>query len=217
MSTPFETACPGSAALAALADGTLGEPSRTPVVAHVAGCEECLDTVEMLVRMDGGGVPVLPADLKAAALAIVPRPSVQRRWRPVLAAAATVILGVGGWYYVQQRALVVPGPHAIAEDRVRNAQSDSQLPHVVRPAAGQRVRGNALSIEWRQTSAALAYRVRVMRDDGQLLWERETPETTTVIPQGVSLPSGVPLYVTVTAVLPDGKTTRAPAVRFELE
>jgi hypothetical protein len=56
-----------------------------------------------------------------------------------------------------------------------------------------------------------------MKDDGQLIWEHETPGTTALVPEATPLPAGVPLYISVTAVLPDGKTSRAPAVKFEVE
>jgi len=215
MITPSETPCPDAASLAALADGALDEPARTAIAEHVAGCEECLDAVEMLVRMASRPVPNLPADLKAAALAIVARPRSIRRWQP-LAAAAAIVLSVGGWYVVQQRGTLPPASTVRSDDRVRSAPSESQAPHVVRPAAGERVRRSAIAIEWRHTQAAIAYRVRIMRDDGQLLWEHETQATTAVIPEATPLPSGVPLYVAATAVMPDGKTTRAPAVMFEI-
>ena len=55
-----------------------------------------------------------------------------------------------------------------------------------------------------------------MRDDGQLVWEGETSATTIRLRDPAPLPLGVPLYIAVTAVLPDGRTTRAPAVPFTI-
>ena len=130
--------------------------------------------------------------------------------------AATVMLGLGGWYYAQRSAFPTGVSPTITDDRVRSVQTDMQVPRLRRPLAGARVPEGPVQVEWHATASAIAYRVHVMRDDGQLLWERETRATMAEVPETAALPTAVPLYVAVTAVLPDGKTTRAPAVKFEI-
>jgi hypothetical protein len=221
---PARTACPDPALVAALADGALDAEAREPVVQHVASCEPCLDDLGALVRLARDSGPAVPARLLEAARQIVrgggasvSHPPRTPSWRPVLAVAATVMLSVGAWYYVQRNAFFSPATSSsISDDPVRSSQPVAQVPLVVRPPDRGRLQPGAIDLEWRPTAAAIAYRVRVMRDDGQLLWERETAATTIEIPEAASLPTAVPLYVAVTAVLPDGKTTRAPAVRFEI-
>jgi hypothetical protein len=211
--------CPVPATLAALADGTLG-PAREDVVSHVSSCDRCLDSVGALVHLSRAQPPVLPAKLKAAAIVAAERsaraPRTAARWQSAAAVAATVTLGLGGWYYVQRDRVPTTVSPAITDDRVRSTQTDMPAPRLRRPLPGARVPPGPLQLEWHATPSAIAYRVHVMRDDGQLLWERETQGTATEVPETASLPSAVPLYVAVTAVLPDGKTTRAPAVRFEV-
>ena len=49
-----------------------------------------------------------------------------------------------------------------------------------------------------------------------MLWDGEAAGTSTVVGASAGLPRDTPLYVTVTALLPDGKTARSPAVRFQI-
>jgi hypothetical protein len=133
------------------------------------------------------------------------------------AIAATLVLAAGMWHVGERITRLSPANSSPgADDAVRSSQPPAQMPIVVHPPDRGRLRPGTIRVEWRATAAAIGYRVRVMRDDGQLLWEREIPDTAVEIPEAAALPTGVPLYIAVTAVMPDGKTTRAPAVRFEI-
>jgi hypothetical protein len=87
---------------------------------------------------------------------------------------------------------------------------------VVRPSSDQRIAAGPLDVQWLATSNAIGYRVRVMRDDGTLVWEGESSTTATQVPRSAALPTRASLYVSVTALMPDGKTARSPSVRFEI-
>lgn len=208
--------CPDDAELAAFSDGTLAVEARTHIGAHVASCDRCLDQVGALVRLDREAIPEVPGALldRAAAPAVTPRRHTAG-WRAGLAVAATLGLSLGGWFYVQ-RSAAVPSPlPADTIDQVRG-QVGAATPSILRPAADQRVAHGPLDLAWQPTANAITYRLRVTRDDGTVVWEGETAATATRIAESAGLPAGTPLYVSVAALMPDGKTTRSSSVRFEI-
>lgn len=213
LTSPFSSpGCPDAAVLAAFSEGGLAEGDRARVAAHVASCDRCLDQVGGLVRLARQTPEAVPAALRERVGALSQGRRAARDWRP-FAAAAVVCLSLGGWFY--QRATDSPAPASIpAGDAVRSAPPLSDRPRIVRPSADQRVPAGPLVVAWDGSPQAIGYRVRLMRDDGGLLWEGETPAATLTVPGTAVLPTGTPLYLSVTAVLPDGKTTRAPSVRF---
>ncbi|HYC88332.1 MAG TPA: zf-HC2 domain-containing protein [Thermoanaerobaculia bacterium] len=79
---------PTDNALAAFVDGTLPPPERQEVIKHMADCAECRDTVLLTTEIAEAEAPA-----KVAASTVVPwRP---KRWLPLAAAAAIVVVVVG--------------------------------------------------------------------------------------------------------------------------
>ena len=204
-----DSGCPTPATIAAVADGRLAPAERDDVTAHIADCERCLGELAAVVRLGRATDLSLPATLRARVLQ--PR---RPGWQAAAAVAATLVLGVGGWWLVSP----VNRPHEAAtttsDEAVRSQSSGPEVPTVTYPAPHGRLPRHSTSFSWRPVSASLTYRLRVMRDDGQLVWQGESAATTMRVPETASLPVAVPLYVAVTAVLPDGRTARAPAVPF---
>ena len=209
--------CPDDAELAALSDGTLTADDRLRVAGHVASCERCLDHVGALVRLGRADAPVLPVALRRRAAFRFQEP---RRfgtgWRTGLAVAATVCLSLGGWFYAQRSASIPSAVPIDAGEQVRGLIASASTPTVLSPTTGQRLAAGPFEVRWQPTANAIGYRVRMMRDDGTLLWEAESTLPAIQISQSANLPVHAPLYVSVTALLPDGKTARSPSVRFEI-
>jgi hypothetical protein len=209
--------CPDDAELAALSDGTLTADGRLRIAAHVASCERCLDHVGALVRLGRAEAPVLPVALRNRVAFPLEGPRQSRTgWRTGGAVAATVCLSLGGWYFAQRTASVPPAAQVETAEQVRSRGVTAPVPNVVRPSGEQRVAAGPLDVQWLATANAIGYRVRVMRDDGTLVWEGESATTATQVPRSAGLPPHTPLYVSVTALMPDGKTARSPSVRFEI-
>lgn len=209
--------CPNDAELAALADGTLPVDERATVAGHVGTCERCLEQVGALVRLQRVPAPVLPAALRTrVATASTSSRRSTPTWRTGVAVAATVCLSLGGWFYAQRSASIPSAVPIDAGDQVRSRIASASTPTVLYPAAGQHVAAGPFEVRWQPTVNAIGYRVRVMRDDGTLLWEAESSLTAIQIPRAAGLPVHAPLYVSVTALMPDGKTARSPSVGFEL-
>lgn len=206
--------CPDEAELAALADGALPDDVRAGLAAHVASCGKCLDELGALVRLGRADTPIVPATLRTR----VTPPGGQHRthWRAGLAVAATVCLSLGGWFYAQRSTSIPSALPIDAGDQVRSRGASASTPNVLFPSAGQRVIARPFEVRWQPAANAIGYRVRVMRDEGTLLWEAESPLTAIQVSHAADLPVNAPLYVSVTALLPDGKTARSPSVRFEL-
>ena len=208
--------CPDDATLAALSDGTLAASHRTILAEHVAGCDRCLAQVGALVRLDRTAVPMVPAALRDRALVAGMARQGVSGWRAGMAVAAAVCLSLGGWFYAQRTPSEIPVAETQGVDQVRSRGVAASTPSVLSPSSESHIVNGPVDIAWQPTANALAYRVRVMRDDGSVLWDGEATGTSTVVGASAGLPGGTPLYVTVTALLPDGKTVRSPAVRFQI-
>lgn len=202
--------CPTPATLAAIADGSLPPPERDAAAAHIADCERCLVEVAAIVRLGRAEPSPLPAVLRDR-VSRRPRAS----WQTAAAVAATLVVGVGGWWLGTAGDRQRPAIPA-TDDAVRSQSAGPALPLVTQPQPQARLSRRDLTFTWQPVIASLSYRVRVMRDDGQLLWEGESTGTTMRMADAAALPTAVPLYVAVTALLPDGRTTRAPAVPFTI-
>ena len=205
-----DSGCPAPATLAAVADGSLPTAEREAVSAHIADCERCLGELAAIVRLGRDQDRPLPASLRAR-VARPPRPT----WQTAAAVAATFVLSVSGWWLMSPSGQPSQPPEVRVDDVVRSGASGAEVPLVTHPPANGQLSADAVSFSWRPVASALTYRLRVMRDDGQLVWEGET-STTTARLGGASLPQALPLYIAVTAVLPDGRTARAPAVPFSV-
>ncbi len=203
--------------LAALADGTLDADARRQIVGHVGSCQPCLDQVGALVRLSRVEAPLLPAALRdrAVHLGTATHPRVMP-WRTGLAVAAMLGLSLGGWFYAQRPAIEFHQDASESPEQVRGGGTSTPTPVVIRPALDQRVAAGPLDVQWQPTASAIGYRVRVMQDDGTPVWEGESAASGVQVPAAAALPSATPLYVTVTALMPDGKTARSASVRFEI-
>ena len=77
-------------------------------LAHVAQCAQCRSTLEGFRRLAGGLAPIridVPPRVKRDILALT-RP--RRSWRP-LAAAAAILIGLGGTWFALGRRPSIPG------------------------------------------------------------------------------------------------------------
>ncbi len=150
--------CPDVEALAALSGLSADDPRR----AHVESCPRCrarLIALEEFVAASGSDVPeaewhVAEAELRRRRVSdglVSPpaRPPAVRRtwtravWRPVFAAAASLVVMIAGaWWVVQSR----------HEPTLRALPGDEWIPSV-------ESRGAAVTIAWRATPGADQYRV----------------------------------------------------------
>lgn len=112
--------CPPPEALAAYADGKLGEGARQEIEPHIADCNYCLHEVAWLARLQDSPQPEVPAGLLVRARSLRTSPAVAPwfRWAWAAATAAGLVVAASLWLNRPERALDLPR---------------SDLPTVVRP------------------------------------------------------------------------------------
>jgi len=82
------------------------------------------------------------------------------------------------------------------------------------PQPGSRLHTAPL-IRWRKIPKAIAYDVRLLSANGDVLWTEQVGENRSAVPPTVSLISGK-YFVLVRAFLSDGKTVDSSAVEFSV-
>lgn len=143
---------------AAYLAGRLSPDDAAAYEAHYFGCDRCWPALQRATEL-------------RATLAHTSR----RRFRlnPTLAAAAVLVVFLGGWLAMRNR--IASGP-----ERVVRGTSDTLVVAASRSAAG-------LAAVWHPVSGADRYLVRLYAPDGTLLVERETADTAFAM-AGDSLP-----------------------------
>jgi len=158
------------------ADGALGPAEQTAAAAHVDGCLNCQAELALMRAVTSTAAPA-------------PR----RRWMGLgalpLAAAAAVVLMVGGVLYVR-------------------TEKPPELPRAT-PSGGEVTRSLAVSVrgplgdqteaprrlEWLAVERAVRYRVRLMEVDRREIWSATTSDP------GVDLPSTIRASLTAPRAL----------------
>jgi hypothetical protein len=228
--------CPDEASLAAFVDAQTDENSRVRVLNHLIGCRFCRDQVAAAVRIQSGQVPseILPG-LLAQARSFAEnkrsgRGSPTLRWGALAAAVASVALVLAVTYRQPESLTTLPkfrpapppissAPTAIPSvatelPSVRNRQNATAAPDLLYPREGWAVSPTGIEFRWKPVPTALTYNVRVVTEDGDVVWEGESQDPQIKLPSSVQLASGESFYVRVGANLPEGKTVTAKVVSF---
>ena len=225
--------CPGDHTVAAYADGVLGERRRSRIESHLSACLRCrllvADAVKAQRESDVAPAPVhliqkarelgvrrrlsrlwlgVPAGALAGIAMLVavtmterkPEPTIAR---PVQAPAAPLIA----------RSEPLLSPLQPVPDVVRNRRIPEFVPTILSPQPGSVIRSNELQFSWKPIPRSRTYEVRVVKPDGDLIWEGDTPQSALQVPSDVALQDGS-YFVWVTASLEDGKKMKSAPVRF---
>jgi hypothetical protein len=188
--------CPDDEVLAALAAGEIAPAERKDLVAHVATCGHCRAAVASLARAFAD-----PAVAEARAGAVpASRRRILRLAVPAAAAAVVFIALLARSYDIP------PGPAHRASD-IPAAQAPVPIsPHGV----GERPD----LLRWAGVAGAGRYRVTLYRSDGQVLYGLELPDTTTPLPDSVTLSAGQVYLWKVEARTGWDRWTASELVRF---
>lgn len=226
--------CPDEHALAAYVDQQLIGAERERVESHLAKCDLCLEQVGFLIKQSQIQVEAAPSSLvqRAKIAETSERRTAPFGWRSVnWVAAAVGIMAIGliVWREVRptpekhsttvatdQRPsvpVIRENKNSAAETAVRNASPSESQPLVLSPQPGEIVHPSAFTIRWEPVANAVAYEVRVVTADGDLVWRRRVHENSANPPKQV-LQSGSKYFVWVRASLPNGKTEQSAAVGF---
>ncbi|MFB3923164.1 MAG: anti-sigma factor [Terriglobia bacterium] len=230
--------CPDENDIAAYVDGKIPAPAREHMERHLAGCDYCLGQVAALLRLEDSPMPesVPPALLaRARDFASAPAsPSVWPivRWGAVAAVTACIAVVTTLWYQRQDRdtfvppvpaiqspasqppATSTPAPLATTPREVRTVKPAGPSFTLLAPREGAAVPGGNLDFRWTPASGSLYYEVRVMTVEGDLVWEGRAEGNETRLPGTVQLVAGARYFVSVRALMPDGKALASPVVGF---
>ncbi len=199
------SACPAPEAILALVRREGEEDGRLALLDHVMACAECRSEFELLRAIERAGnkagVPEVQAPEAVAAVSGQDRPArvvghiAWRRWAPLLAAAAVVlVVALGPGRQLWQRA---PEP-------VRGGVESFGL---IAPAeAGSAT--SSVAFLWHSSPEAERYTLEVLTGGGAVVLSRTTTDTAATVTLPANLaPGDYRWWVTATA--PDGSTTRS--------
>jgi len=149
--------------------GSLSPAEAEAFEAHYFECDICWRAVQQGNEIRS---TLSQQDQPASKVISVPR---SRAWWPVVAAAAVMVVAVGVWRF--------PRP----VESANTTQSGGQGTEPVRgssasAAIAAAVTDKALTASWPRNVDARSYRVRLLADDGQLLFDREVKDTSIVVP-----------------------------------
>ena len=110
-------------------------------------------------------------------------------------------------------AVSVSMPMAVSSSAALSISPPASLPILLSPQPGAIVHPSDFSIRWEAVPNAVAYEVRVVTADGDLVWHKRVRENSVTTPKQ-SLRPGTKYFVWVRAWLADGKTQQSAAVGF---
>ena len=177
--------------LLAVLEETLAEPERLRVLRHVGSCASCRKELELLrAARDAAELAARPAWVRA----------------PVLAAAAAMVLALGG-LALWSRA--TPDP----TDRMRTGEVAGAVALLEPPADGLAAR--PVTLRWSRVPDAGRYEVEVLTRDGSPLYVTTTRDTFVTVADS-ALVLGSEFRWWIRAVLPDGSQPASAVRRFRL-
>jgi hypothetical protein len=226
-------------ALAAYVDGGLEHRRREKIAAHLAGCDHCLGQVASLARLEA----MPPAEdelayvLPRAREVLAAPESYGAVWRPLAVTAAIACLvaavGLSPWGptsrdFDQPRPLAVarPTPAAINEPTpiaslpapvYRSRSQEAPLPRLLAPLETSTVARDRLELRWSAIEQADAYEVRVLNEEGDVVWHERTRQTSLLAPVDAQFSAGQKYFVWIRAFLPDGRTVQSKVSSFRIE
>jgi Putative zinc-finger len=224
--------CPGDHTIAAYADSTLSKYRRAWVEFHLSRCERCRLVVAHVVKAQRESDQSLPPQVIQKAMGLAGQRTAPRRWvwAPVGALAAIALLAIVTLVLRKPQQLVnvsppapaaplvaksepLPGLHTAVKEVVRKRGTPELLPIILFPQADSVMHSDKPQFRWKAIPQSRTYEVRVVRSDGDLVWEGQTDKSALQVPAEVSFQNGS-YFVWITAHLENGRTAKSAPVRF---
>lgn len=216
--------CPVDDELASFMDGGLSEQEHENLMMHLADCAFCLERVGMLSRARDADSPArvpkllvvrsrkLAAPRQTAAARKVSR-GVAAQW----AAAAAVVLAIG---LVASQAPVpapqsTPAGQQVTDYRqTRNIDPNALGPAILSPHEGATISSRTGLFRWSTVPDSLYYEIRIVSDEGDLVWQERVEGTQWKLQPGLALAPGAEYFVRVDAYLTESKALNSDFVPF---
>lgn len=225
--------CLGDHTITAYVDGVLTKYRRAWIEFHLSRCQRCRLVVADVVKAQReSDQPSPPAQCIQKAIGLVGRGATPRQWIwvPVGALAGMALLAVLTMVLRKPERLVVTSPPAPVapvvakaeptpavrtpvQDVVRRPRTPELLPTILSPPPNSVMTSVRLQFSWRPIPHSRNYVVRVVKSDGDLVWEGQTDKSALELPSEVAVKEGS-YFVLVTAYLEDGRIAKSAPLRF---
>ena len=221
--TPF---CPGDHEIAAHLDGNQEGSDAEKIERHLVNCEYCLARATVLARLHEDEHDVrIPDAVMASAIKFGHQPGRGRiRYASAWAAAAVVIISLfviigRDQGLVQDAGVYSPSVDPLGEDvrQLRNIKQSNPGPTVLQPVEGADIRSSQLTIRWTSVPGSLYYDIRLVSEEGFMIWQDRVEGTRSDLPDHVELISGNQYFVRVDAYLAEAKSISSPHVKFTIK
>lgn len=216
--------CPDDHDLASAADGILSPEMNEQVRRHLADCDFCIRQLGLLARLPEHEPDLQVSEFvlaRAGHLATARKPQPGKnavRW----AAAAVVVLATslivfwnssdtGAPEFPEANA---PAPELRSQEQLRKLGPHVSAPAILSPAEGAPMTVGNQVIRWSEATGSLYYDVRVVSDDGQLIWTERVEATETRLPENLNLEPGIEYFVRVDAYLSEARKVSSRHVLF---
>lgn len=217
--------CPAEDLLAAFEDGGLAEPDHQKLVAHFADCDYCLSRLGILGRArDADAVPSIPGLVQAQARDLVENDG-GRQWpvktAPAWATAALVVLATGfilmqadkrSWEADAPAETVAAKEVTFGETRLIKPLASG--PVLLWPRDGILLESTNQEFSWTEVADSLYYDLRIVSDDGNLVWQERVGGTRWSLPDGLNLQDDAEYFVRVDARLANSRSLNSDYVLF---
>lgn len=209
--------------MASYLEGGLSERDHGRFEGHLADCGYCLERVGMISRAHEEYMSITVPDLDLARAARLAdqsaRPTPVLRVASRWAAAAVIVLAIGLFALMRGQGTGYPPDTpagTVTEPRAtRSIDPDAMASHLA-------ARPDALAVQiadgnfgWSTVPDSLYYQVRIVSDEGDLLWLERVEDTHWSIPAELSLTPGAEYFVRVDAFITESKSLNSDFVAFQ--
>lgn len=226
--------CADDYQLASYMDGGQSEEGHSRFELHLADCDYCIERVGLLGRARESEIEATVPELvlaRSRKLANGTSPEefqagLQLRWRnaPRWATAAVVVLAIGALSQLYSPSpngqkpsppIETPGQQTGIRD-TRSIDPDAMGPRFLSPLEGMTITPNGGMFNWTAIPDSLYYQVRIVSDEGDLVWQERVNSTQWALPADLSLAPGAEYYVRVDAYLAEAKTLSSDYLLFRI-
>lgn len=228
--------CPSDHTIAAYTDSVVGQHKRFWIEFHLARCQRCrlvvADTIKAQRQSDP---PFPPAHLIAEARGLFGQRRLPWRWiwAPAGALAGLASLATLAVIFRTPEPLTILSPpvppapiiakselapilRSPTHDIVRGRRTGELLPILLSPHHDSIIQSERLQFRWKPIPHSRTYEVRIVKADGDLVWEGETEESALQVPSDVAVKNGS-YFVWITAFLENGRVAKSAPVQFQIK
>jgi hypothetical protein len=214
-------ACPDDYVLASFIEGGLSERDHEQFTEHLSGCEFCIDRIGIIGRaQDAEPDMPIPDFVSARAQKFAESANSTangREWSrsvPRWAAAAVVVLALG--LILQPQLPDKPDMDPVVRE-TRIINPISMGPSLLSPLEGMAISPEHDYFSWTTIANSQHYQVRIVSDEGDLLWQEQVSETRWKLPADLMLAADTEYYVRVDAYLAESKALSSDYILFKVE